>query len=179
MSEKINCAKDFEKMLKPLEKMIGYKAEFKRAFGPNGDKIILPAYRVMKSQLLVLAPVDGKKVSVSNNDKQIVRRAAEMMAAITIDGQISQYFRDFADVYLSLLITWNLQLARTRTIDVMGNMCQRILNDMMTMRDTTEVMTRTTKKLRESLRYQPPAFELSRHYLKSLQDDIEKNEVSK
>lgn len=179
MSENINRADDLKKMLAPLERMIGYKAEFNRAFGPSGSKIIIPAYKMMRDQLLVLAPADGKKVNVSNNNKQLARQAIEMMVAVVTSGSISQYFRNFAEIFLPLMNNWNLQLGGTRSITTSVNACQRILDDMMTAKDTTDVMNRANKKLKELLRYKPSGFELSRAYLKTLQADIEKKVVAK
>jgi len=179
VSEKImvNRANDLKRMLAPLEKMINYKAEFTKTFSGGGNKTIAPAYRMMKEQLLALAPTDGKKVNVTNPQKVLVRQAAEAMVAVVTSGPISRYFKDFAEIYLPLLNNWNRQLGKSRSINALTKACERILNDMMTAKDTTDVMLRATKNLRELLRYKPAGFELSRAYLKTLQKDIERKET--
>lgn len=177
MSEKINCADDLKKMLKPLEKRISYKTELNRTFGKKGSHIIISAYKMMKKQLLMVA--DGKTIAATDKDRSLAHQAAEVVVSAVTSGSITQYFRDFAEDYLPLLNNWNLQLGKNQIIGTLVDASQRILDDAMTMKDTTAVMILATRKLQEQLRYKPPAFDLSKHYLKSLQDDIEKNEVTK
>ena len=175
ISEKINTADDLKKMLKPLERLMGYKTEFKRVFGKRGANIT-SAYQVMKAHLLSLAV--GKTVKVGKKDGQSVQRATRVMTSVITSGALSKYFRDFAEGYLPLLNNWNIQLGKDPVVSTMVGASQRILDDMMTVKDANEVMRGATKKLRELLRYRPAAFDLSRHYLKSLQEDIEKKECS-
>ena len=171
MTEMINHADDLKKMLRPLEKLMNYNAEFNQTFGSSGTRIIAPAYRMMRDQLLTLA--DGKKVGASNKNKQLAQQASSAMTAVVTSGPISQYYRNFAETYLPLLNNWNLQLGKNESINAMTRANQRILDDMMTAKDATEVLNRAIKTLRELLQYRPVAFDLSRHYLKSLQADIE------
>lgn len=174
--EAMNRSKDLKRMLQPLERRMNYKTEFKRTFGPRGNEVILPAYRVMKDQLSLLADTDNKKVHVDDKSRGLVNRAAEIVTSVAMSEPITQYFRDLMEGYLPLVNNWNKQLGKNRNIDVLIGATQRIVEDMMTMKDVTEVMKRTNKKLQQLLRYKPPAFDLSRHYLLSLQNDIEKNE---
>lgn len=176
MSEKINCADDLRKRLGPLEQRLGYRTELNRVFGRKGTNTIISAYNMMKVQLLAVA--DGKAVKATDKDRNLAHRAAEVMTSMITAGMLTQYFRDLAEDYLPLLTNWNIQLGKNQIIGTLAGACQRILSDAMTMRDTTDVMNRAAKKLREQLRYKPPAFDLSRHYLKSLQEDIEKKEVA-
>ena len=177
MSEKINNADDLRRTLSPLEQRLGYRTELNRIFSNNGANVIISAYKMMRTQLLAVA--DGKSVETTDKDRGLAHRAAEMITSAVMSGMITQYFRDFAEGYLPLLNNWNLQLGKNRIIETLTGASQRILADAMTMRDTTDVMNRATRKLREQLRYRPPAFDLSRHYLKSLQEDIEKKESDK
>lgn len=171
MSEKINTADDLRNRLKPLERLMGYKTEFRHVFG-NRDVNITSAYQVMKVHLLALA--DGKTVKVGKKEGQSVQQATRVIMSVITSGALSKYFRDFAGGYLPLLNNWNIQLGKDPVVSTMIAACQRILDDMMTVKDANDVMRGATKKLRELLRYRPAAFDLSRHYLRSLQEDIEK-----
>lgn len=152
--------------------------EFNRAFGPRGRNIT-SAYKVMRNQLLALAPADAKPMKVSDREKEAVRQAVRSIMWVATSESISQYFRDFTEGYLPLADNWNRQLVKDRTISVQVAACQRILADMMTMKDTMEVMRGATKRLEQLVRYKPAAFDLSRHYLLTLQKDIEKKTGSK
>jgi len=177
VSKTINRADEFKKMIAPLDKMMKYTTEFQRVFGKRGTSII-SAYQVMTTQLLALAPKDAKPVKVTNREKAAVRQAARVMTAVVTGESISRYFRDFAGEYLPLMNNWNRQIGKDQITDTMVRATQRILDDMMTMKDITEVARGATKRLQELLRYKPAAFDLSRHYLRSLQDDIEKKETT-
>lgn len=176
MSESINNADDLKKKLAPLEKLLGYKTELKRTFG-SGERNITSAYQIMKRHLLALA--DGKTMKVGNKEGASVQQAARVITSVATSGSVSRYFRDFTESYLPLMNNWNRHLGKNATIDTLIKGTQRILDDMMTVKDATDVMRGATRKLRELLRYRPAAFDLSRHYLRSLQDDIEKREASK
>lgn len=173
--EAMNRSEDLKRTLRPLEQKMNYKTEFKRTFGPRGNEVILPAYRVMRDQLSLLA--DNKKVRVDDRSRGLVNRAAEIVTSVAMSESITQYFRDFMEGYLPLVDNWNKQLGKSRNVGVLIGAAQRIVEDMMTMKDTTEVMKRANKKLQQYLQYKPPAFDLSRHYLLTLQNDIEKKEV--
>lgn len=177
MSEKINCAEDLGNKLKPLEQRMNYRVELNRVFGQRGANTIISAYKMMKAHLLAVA--DGKTVKATDNDRKLAHQAAEIVTSTVTSGLLTQYFRDFAEDYLPLLNNWNLQLGKNQIIGTLIGASQRILDDSMTMKDATDVMNRAIRKLREQLRYKPPAFDLSKHYLKSLQEDIEKKEDDK
>ena len=174
ISEKINTAEDLKKRLAPVERLMQYKTEFRRTFGKN-ERNITSAHGVMKGHLLALA--GEKAVKVGDKERQCVQQAARIVTSVVTTGSISKYFRDFAGGYIPLLNNWNIQVGRDSVVDTMVKASQRILDDMMTMKDTADVTRGATKRLRELLRYRPAAFDLSRHYLQSLQEDIEKKGV--
>ena len=80
-------------------------------------------------------------------------------------------FRDLSRFYLLLVFNWNKELGKRPDIELSVSAAQRIVEGQMTMIDTINLLKTVSERLQKLSGYEPPAFELSRHYLQSLEGE--------
>jgi len=172
MSEEINTSQELFKKLAPLQKTLDNEKDLKATFGTSGAPLIKSAFLLMKSQLGLLS--DGEDVIVCAEYKRKIIGASELTYVIAIERPITKTYKEIMKDFLPLMDNWNKQLGKSKKMRnyVLGT--HRILECATTMTQTISMMRHLLRKLKNEVNYRPPAFENSKHYLQSLQEDIEK-----
>jgi len=174
MSEEMNSAQEFFKTLEPLEKRLKQKKDVKAIFGTRGSKMITSAFILMKSQLGLLADDDENgKVLVPEEYRKTILDTCELIYVIAIENPLTGFYKDVVKDYLPLMNNWNKHIGRSKK---MGNYIlgtRRIIDSATTIAQANLVMRHLLRKLRKEMNYRPPAFDNSRHYLESLEEEIE------
>lgn len=175
MSEKMDSAQELFKKLEPLETKLKQEKEVKTAFGTKGSQIIKSAFILMKSQLGLLADEEeGGKVLVPKEYKKKILDASELIYVIAMERPTTPFYREVVEDYLLVMSNWNNEIGKSKK---MGNYIlgtRRILDCATTINQTISIMRHLLRKLKNEMNYRPPAFENARHYLQSLEEDIEK-----
>lgn len=174
MSE-MNSAQKFFKKLEPLEQKLKKERDLKNTFGNKGAELIKEAFIIMKSQLGMLADIEDKgTVLVPAEYKQKVIRVSELFFVIAMEQPLTNFYRAVAKDYLILMSNWHRSIGRSKKMGYYILGTQRIMECTLALNDSIIVMRHLLRKLKHQMNYRPPAFDNARHYLQSLEEDIEK-----
>lgn len=167
--------KKYQQTINEIKKIFGWELELKKVFGPRID-IVKGVFELMYRQMNELG--EDKKVEVTGEEKSRVKEVVNLFLSIAVNQPIVPIFRDLLKSYLLLVFNWNKELGKTEDIENQINTTQKIVTAQMTMLEAIDLLKLLLKQGRDMKSWQPPAFELSRHYLESL-DKTEKEEIGR
>lgn len=174
----INNEKELTRQLTPLTKLLGYSTEMRITFGPATVRLT-DAYKVMKGHLTTLAKTTGAKVKVNNRELSQVISALRLLNSVFIERTVTRFFRDLSTEYLRLTSNWNTNTCRSGDVTRLVRYSNSMLNMEMTLSDTIATSRTLLAKLRNEVRFRPPAYDLARHYLDSITLELKKKETVK
>lgn len=157
--------KKYQETVNKIKGIMKYEADLKKVFGPRLDKV-KEALEIVECQMNDLA--EDVTVEVSGEEKSRVKEVVNLFLSIAVNQPIAPIFRDLSRFYLLLVFNWNKELGKRADIEASVSTVQRIVEGQMTMIDTINILRALLERARKTQQYSPPAFELSRHYLESL-----------
>lgn len=104
------------------------------------------------------------------------------MLQTPIEEQITPILKDLVKEFITLAASWNENIAQKIEIRQKIYSLRRFVDYHLTVIDTIRILKNLLKRAEETQRFAPPAFELSKHYLKALQeleDDKKKKRTRK
>lgn len=163
--------KKYQQTVDKIKKIFGWELELKKVFGPRIDKV-KGVFELVQRQMNELA--EDKNVEVSEEEKSRVKQVAGLFLSIAVNEPIVPIFRDLSKLYLLLIFNWNKELGKRPDIENQISTAQKIVMAEMTMVDTISLLKTLLKRGREMKSWSPSAFELSKHYLETLNKEEEK-----
>ena len=157
--------KKYQETVSKIKGIMKYEADLKKVFGPRLDKV-KKSFEIMECQMDDLA--EDTEVAASGEEKSRVKEVVNLFLSIAVNQPIVPIFRDLSRFYLLLVFNWNKELGKRADIEASVSAVQRIVEGQMTMIDTINILRALLERARKTQQYSPPAFELSRHYLESL-----------
>ena len=153
-----------------IKKIFEFELELKKVFGPRID-VIREVFELMQRQMNELA--EDKVIEASGKEKSKVKDVVALFLSVAVNEPIVPIFRDLSEPYLLLVLNWNKELGKRPDIEATIDTTRKIVLAQMTMLDTIGLLKTLLKRGREIKNWSPPAFELSRHYLETLNEEIE------
>lgn len=157
--------KKYQETVSKIKGIMKYEADLKKVFGPRLDKV-KKVLEIVECQMNDLA--EDKTVEASGEEKSRVKEVVNLFLSIVVNQPIVPIFRDLSRFYLLLVFNWNKELGKRVDIETSVNATQRIVEGQMTMIETISLLKVLLKRGRDMKNWSPPAFELSRHYLETL-----------
>jgi hypothetical protein len=164
----------FEKTMTEIRRIMKYETDMKKTFGKLEP--IQEAITIVEQHLA--ACMEEKSVILSDAEREKVLRLVVILLDHAIVGEHTQIFRDFTFQCVRLLGNWNNNVCKCPSATLQLKALDRIMKDARTMRDTEYVLKRLVEYGRDMLKYKPPLFDVSRHYLESFDKDTDKKEGS-
>lgn len=158
---------EYRKALERTKGIMAYQKDMLKVFGPRGVEKLKIALGIIETQMNQLG--EDKSVVASSADKGRVKEAVDLFLNIAVYQPIVPIFRDLSSIYLLLAFNWNKELGRP-DIQTAIQAIRNIVSGQMVMGETINLLKTVSERLQKLNRYEPPAFELSRHYLKSLEE---------
>ena len=125
----------------------------------------------MARQMNALMKEDG--ITATEKEIDNVKAALQHLLHGIITEPLTDFVRDLTTEMGRLSFNWNKFIGKKQTIETTSLAIQRIARGNKTMNDTEMVLKKLLKRAQANLQYKPPAWELSRHYLRSLEGSIE------
>lgn len=114
--------------------------------------------------------VSEKEVETTGDFKsEIASKLNELINLLEIEPH-TEYFNNFVRNLIRLVFNWNKELGN-EDIKEKLNQIDRLVEEEPTEREKISILRKLLKKLEKYERYQPESLELSRHYLKSLEEE--------
>jgi len=168
--------KKYQETVAKIKKIFGWELELKKVFGSRIDKV-KGVFELLQRQMNELT--EDKAVEASGEEKSRVREVADLFLSIAVNEPIVPIFRDLSRLYLLLMFNWNKELGKRGDIGKQISTAEKIVTAQMTMFDTIDLLKYLLKQGRNMRNWSPPAFELSRHYLESLDNEGKGEEGTK
>lgn len=159
----------YKETLNSIKKIMRYQKDLIAVFSVGGVEKLRKALGIMESQLNQFN--EGKKVTASDADKSRMKEVVDLFLDIAVYRPIVPIFRDLSEVYLLLVFNWNKELGKVPDIETRAKSARNIAQGKMTMEETIGLLKILSVRLQKQYQYEPPTFELSKHYLKSLEGD--------
>lgn len=159
---------EYKKTIKETKRMLKYKNDLRKTFGSN-QKRLEEVLKIMEKQMGALA--EGEEVEATKKEKTRVKKVVDLFLEIASTKPISSYFKDLSSKYLLLAFNWNKTLGQSQEIERQIQATNAIVESHISIMQAIDVLKKLTKRAKDVSSYEPPAFDLSRHYLKSLQKE--------
>jgi len=165
----VDTYKAYKDNLAQLEKLFTYGEDFRRFYGDRGVSAIKKAYDICKRDLDQLMKVDS--VKCPGDDVSAVKQAINVIVDVVLTNKITPFIRDTSLHMGRLIFNWNDEVAKVGDIRRLAITAQRVAVGYMSILEAIEVQRKLLEMLRKELRNKPPAYELSKHLLKTLDED--------
>lgn len=156
--------KAFERNVKKLEYILGHQ-ELNTILSKGRQKIIKCAFELMKKQL-ALEKFDKE---ATGKEKSTVKEALNMLLSIAVNQSMKPILRDLEIQFGLLAFNWNAAFGKRPDIANISITIKNVVNKTLSLIEAIDIIKKLTDKVRNLERFSPPAFELSKHYLKSLE----------
>ena len=164
---------EYEKEKAELRRILSFGNDLRQNYGPSGSGNIKKAVEIMIEDLDELKTAD--MVSWGHSDVDCVRQAMNRMIDRYLQGNVTIFARDLTLHFGRMVQNWNRAMGiNDKTLNTYSALGIRLSTNAKTIEDTEMLLQRLLEKGKRQLRYVPPAWEVSKHYLKSLDKLIER-----
>ncbi|MHA1286995.1 MAG: hypothetical protein ACTSPB_06265 [Candidatus Thorarchaeota archaeon] len=161
----------YKRTVDRIEKILSYKRDLQREFGPR-QQLIEKVFRLITNQLD--KQIKGEEVEATGREKSVVKEVTSIFLRKAIHDPITPFFRDLTKEFGLLIFNWNNSLGKKPDIAQNVLLATRIVDAHMALVDAIFVAKALCDKMRKLMQWTPPAFDLSKAYLKSLEEPSEK-----
>ncbi len=136
---------------------------FLKYFGGRLGEDIRRSVNILFRDLDALA--SNRRAAPTQDEARVVALTIRSLADYLMHQPISPFVANFSRDYAEVVKNWNDQTVRARDIQQFSEFVVRLTMDYLTMNELVAVLRSFVPRMERLLRYTPPAFELSRHYL--------------
>lgn len=146
--------------------------EFTRHYG-RGDSIKRAIDTMIKSLDVVAR---GGRTSVGQNMTETVRQGAMVVMEKAIYGKHDRFTINFSLMFADLLTMFNKELAYNFEFDIFADAIRSIVRSHLTITEAIDVLRNLLDRAEKYLRLEPPAYEISRHFVEMVWKKLESGE---
>jgi len=155
-----------------IGRVIAYYRDVEAQMGREGAALIRQSFDLMRQQMDRSASLPGTQtVSCSRQEVELVIAVCRNLLKTMINERLTKLRKDLCSSMAILIHNWNKAIAKCPELEVLVSSLNRIVRDQSSMEDTTMILRSLVLRARDVLRYTPASFELSKHYLLSLEED--------
>jgi len=111
-----------------------------------------------------------RKEKTTEEEISQIKKALNFLLQTAIEKPITPILKDLIDEFIIFIANWNENLGKEIEIRQKIYTLRRFVDYHLSVIDAIQILKTLAKKTEEIQRFSPPAFELSRHYLNSLQE---------
>jgi len=141
----------------------------------RGREIILNSVNKMAKDIGIVQEGTDESLQIQGKDVKNIVRSISLLNEKLILEQSSKGFNKFNHDFVLLSSNWN-QVVESKDLSKKINVNQKLLEYHTSMVETCRVLKHLLKEIKGMQSFSPPSFDLSRHYLKSIQERFEKSE---
>jgi len=159
----------YEETVQAVRKILTYDTELKRTFGKYDS--VAEGLKLMIDQLNELR--DGKEVIPQPEQIEKIIKLTDGWLFHVIHNPHSKLFRDLTFHFVKLAGNWNNTLLKNSDVNLKLSLIDRLMLDMATISDAILVMRQLINSAKNLVRYQPPMFDVARHYADSINEQLD------
>jgi len=154
-----------------LRRILGFKKYLQRHYGSTGSKLIQRASDSMIGQIDTL--IDKRQPSFTRKDIQDIVEALNCLTQNLVDKDPDKYMLDLSREFSRISVEWTRNIGKNGEIERKAQRIYRMSTNQEILSDTVYALKRLISKTNQTLKYTPTAWEISKHYLKSLDGELE------
>lgn len=162
--------KAFERNVKKLEYILGHR-DLDAILSRDRQKVVKCAFELMKRQLGSLTVKDPVPFQVNGKQKSTVKEALNTLLPVVINQPMRPILKDLGLEFGLLAFNWNKAFGKRPDIADVAVTIKNVVEKTLSLMEAIDIIKGLTNRVRDMERFSPPAFELSKHYLKSLGGD--------
>jgi len=161
----------YREKIKKVDNILSYSGDFKQGYGEGGSGRIKKMYQFIQRDMEKL--IRDEKVTVEPGEMQLLKNVLNEMREVLLNKTITPLVHDLSVELAKLIFNWNSQVAKQGDITLRCQNLENLANNYRTLGEASAVLRALIEKGKRELQYRPPAFELSKHYLRALREDEE------
>lgn len=164
----------FRRNTNAIRGIFTYKKELWNVFGKIGLESLERTFKLITNHMNLLAK--DQEVKVSGQERQSVTRALNTLKQVAISKPMPTIYIDLTKELIKLINNWNRNTIQAGDLSRDIVLIDRIITAKTTLDESIKILRHILDRLKKVSEYTPPAIELSKHYLKIL-EETEKEEV--
>lgn len=166
--------KMFQRNIEKLCNIFKYQNDMRNSFGEFGTKLLDNAFSVMKTQME--AADKDRWIEPTGEDKSKVKESMNFLWQVVMDKPITDIIKDISIELSVLAFNWNSVFGKRQDIADQSKTVERLVLMHYTTLDVIAIAKKLSEKAERMLATAPPAYELSDHWLKTLDEELAKRE---
>jgi len=167
---KEDSIKAYQRNVKEIKRILSFKKELRKVFNERNIEKVNNVFNLVTEDMDFL--IRGEKATATGPEKSQVKSVVNLFLNVAINQPIVPIFRDLARELGLLIFNWNKVVGKRPDIEVDVLATRRIIDNQLTMLDAITILKVLIRRLKNMERYSPPAFQLSKAYLKSLDKEV-------
>ncbi|GAH82929.1 unnamed protein product, partial [marine sediment metagenome] len=131
------------------------------------QKVVKCAFELMKRQLAS----NKFDKEATGKEKSTVKEALNTLLPVVINQPMRPILKDLGLEFGLLAFNWNKVFGKRPDIAAVVVTIKNVVEKTLSLMEAIDIIKSLTNRVRDMERFSPPAFELSKHYLKSLGGD--------
>jgi len=160
------------KNIQKIENIFKYKKELRRILNEQELKIIEKSFKIVMDQMNKICKQN--EVRVGKQQYEDLKNVITILEDIIIERPIPRIIRDLIRELTLLLINWNRLSIKNGRIQQRLKLIRRVIEAKTTLDDVIYLTRQLLIKLKKEREYKPIGFELSKHYLLALEEDLKR-----
>lgn len=157
---------EFQQNTSRISNMLKYKKDLRENFGDKGSQMLIDAFNIMNNDMCAID--QGAEWEPDEAKARVVRDGLNFLLRIVTDAPHTPIVKDMGIELGVLAYNWNMVTIKNGQITTLSQACERFARLHLTVMDLMDKAIKLMKKYDDLLKHSPPAFELSRHYLQTL-----------
>jgi len=162
--------KAYQRNVKEIKHILSFKKELRKVFNDENIQKIEAVFNLIVEDMDEL--IQDKEIKATGKEKSRVKETVNLFLYVAVNQPIVPIFRDLSRELGLLIFNWNKVVGKRPDIEIEVLATRRIVDNQMTMLDAIMVLKSLTQRLKRLEQYSPPAFQLSKAYLKSLDEEV-------
>ena len=150
-----------------IRNILKHDKDMKLTFGKYDDIKWVVEFIVKQIDIM---QADGEPRVAPDEWKRVVG-VVDGLLHRTIHDPHTKILKDLTFYMVKLISNWNNNVANNGDLKLKLAAIDRMMKDATTMSDANFMLRELTKSIKGWVRYRPPMFDVSRHYLKTLQEE--------
>lgn len=162
----------YQMNIKRIQDILKYKNDVQRSYGQSGSDKIGRSFGIIKSHMDFIVKED-KPASPTPDEVALVHSAIDVLLHAVIYGPLTTLVKNLSVEMGVLIYNWSQKTVKRKDLENKTQIMDRVVRAATTMEDCILILRALIEKATGLQRYVPASFDLSKHYLRSLEEDLE------
>jgi len=156
----------FNEVVRTIENFI-YSSNWINYINSSFHGNFIKTYGVIKTHI---GQIENNETELLEYNMQEIEDSLNILMDLIFDVPIDNVLSNFINAWIQLIINWNNNVNKIIEIEKKCNNIKRLLDNHFTMLEAFEILKRANEKAMRLQNWLPPSFQLSEHYLKTLEE---------